>query len=114
MRVFHVRPSVLGVWQDFATLAPNGALPPAKVSAALKVVHQHKAANYTGFPLDAWAEEWGGVLRMTMSQYIKLLREPQRSRTMAKAKPSQKLRIPRACAGSYFFGASLGVRVYTI
>lgn len=79
--------SVLRALQDFAALAPNGALPPSKVCAALKAAHSNKACNYTGHPVDAWAEEWGAVLRLTLSQYMKLLDEPQRTRTLTRAMP---------------------------
>lgn len=86
--------SDLSPLQEFASLAPNGALPPSKVCAALKAAHSHKACNYTGHPVDAWAEEWGAVLRLTMSQYMKLLQEPQRSRTLTRAMPSQNRGAP--------------------
>lgn len=68
-----------------AAVAANGAVPPTKMSSALRVAHQAKACNYSGLQIEVWAENMGSIIRLMLSKFMELKAEPQYTRTMTKA-----------------------------
>ena len=77
--------SVADLFLLLADVAPNGALPPAKLVTALQEAHKKEPVNFTSRPIMEWSEQMGGLIRMAFTKFVELTKEPQKTRTLSQA-----------------------------